>query len=259
MSEDLLIKKEVIIMAITIQVKDLQQGYGKTIVLKDINLTVHNGEILGLIGPSGAGKTTLVSTIMGMLTPQKGTVTVLGQQMPNRKLLAKIGYMAQTDALYSTLTARENLKFFGAMQGINNDTLKKQIPYAAGIVNLNDDLDKYVKDYSGGMKRRLSLAIALVSDPELLILDEPTVGIDPELRQQIWAELRKIAKQGKTILLTTHVMEDAEQSDQLMMIRNGVAIAQGAPDQLIKDFQVDTVEAVFLKAGRQQDENSRND
>ncbi|MCH4166017.1 MAG: ATP-binding cassette domain-containing protein, partial [Lentilactobacillus diolivorans] len=131
-------------MAITIQVKDLQQGYGKTIVLKDINLTVHNGEILGLIGPSGAGKTTLVSTIMGMLTPQKGTVTVLGQQMPNRKLLAKIGYMAQTDALYSTLTARENLKFFGAMQGINNDTLKKQIPYAAGIVNLNDDLDKYV-------------------------------------------------------------------------------------------------------------------
>lgn len=259
MSEDLLIKKEVIIMAITIQVKDLQQGYGKTIVLKDINLTVHNGEILGLIGPSGAGKTTLVSTIMGMLTPQKGTVTVLGQQMPNRKLLAKIGYMAQTDALYSTLTARENLKFFGAMQGISNDALKKQIPYAAGIVNLNSDLDKYVKDYSGGMKRRLSLAIALVSDPELLILDEPTVGIDPELRQQIWAELNKIAKQGKTILLTTHVMEDAEQSDQLMMIRNGVAIAQGAPDQLIKDFQVDTVEAVFLKAGRQQDENSRND
>ncbi|GAF35838.1 ABC transporter, ATP-binding protein [Lentilactobacillus farraginis DSM 18382 = JCM 14108] len=98
-------------MSITIQVSDLQQGYGRTIVLKDINLTVHNGEILGLIGPSGAGKTTLVSTIMGMLRPQKGNVTVLGQPMPNRQLLGKIGYMAQTDALYSALTARENLNF----------------------------------------------------------------------------------------------------------------------------------------------------
>ncbi|WP_404803322.1 ABC transporter ATP-binding protein [Lentilactobacillus hilgardii] len=243
-------------MATTIQVSNLKQGYGKTIVLEDINLTVHNGEILGLIGPSGAGKTTLVSTIMGMLRPQEGTVTVLGQKMPNRKLLAKIGYMAQTDALYSALTARENLKFFGAMQGLGSADLKKQIPYAAGIVNLNPDLDKYVKDYSGGMKRRLSLAIALVSNPDLLILDEPTVGIDPELRQQIWAELHNIAKEGKTILLTTHVMEDAEQSDQLMMIRNGIAIAQGTPDQLIKDYQVKTVEDVFLKAGRQQDAHS---
>ncbi|EHL97418.1 nodulation ATP-binding protein I family protein [Lentilactobacillus parafarraginis F0439] len=250
---------EVLKMAITIQVSNLQQGYGKTIVLKNINLTVHNGEILGLIGPSGAGKTTLVSTIMGMLTPQKGTVTVMGQRMPNRKLLAKIGYMAQTDALYSTLTARENLNFFGSMQGIASDKLKTQIPYAANIVNLVPDLDKYVKDYSGGMKRRLSLAIALVSDPELLILDEPTVGIDPELRQQIWAELHNIADEGKTILLTTHVMEDAEQSDQLMMIRNGAAIAQGTPDQLVKDYQVKTVEEVFLKAGRMQDENNRND
>lgn len=243
-------------MATTIQVSNLKQGYGKAIVLEDINLTVHNGEILGLIGPSGAGKTTLVSTIMGMLRPQEGTVTVLGQKMPNRKLLGKIGYMAQTDALYSALTARENLKFFGAMQGLGSADLKKQIPYAAGIVNLNPDLDKYVKDYSGGMKRRLSLAIALVSNPDLLILDEPTVGIDPELRQQIWAELHNIAKEGKTILLTTHVMEDAEQSDQLMMIRNGIAIAQGTPDQLIKDYQVKTVEDVFLKAGRQQDAHS---
>lgn len=246
-------------MSITIQVSDLQQGYGRTIVLKDINLTVHNGEILGLIGPSGAGKTTLVSTIMGMLRPQKGNVTVLGQPMPNRQLLGKIGYMAQTDALYSALTARENLNFFGVMQGIRAKPLKKRISYAAGIVNLTADLDKFVKDYSGGMKRRLSLAIALVSNPELLILDEPTVGIDPELRQQIWHELHRIAQTGKTILLTTHVMEDAEQSDQLMMIRKGAAIAQGTPAQLIKDYHVKTVEDVFLKAGRNQDAHITND
>ena len=245
-------------MPITIKVSNLNQGYGKNIVLHDINLSVKSGEILGLIGPSGAGKTRLVSTIMGMLTPKKGEVFVLGKKMPNRKILGKIGYMAQTDALYTTLTARENLNFFGSMQGISKTNLKKTIPQAAGIVNLNADLDKYVKDYSGGMKRRLSLAIALVSDPEILVLDEPTVGIDPELRQQILQELHQEAKQGKTILLTTHVMEDAEQSDQLMMIRNGVAIAQGTPGQLIKDYHVNTVEEVFLKAGRLQDENSSN-
>ncbi|WP_133278293.1 ABC transporter ATP-binding protein [Secundilactobacillus malefermentans] len=243
----------------TILVKDLQQGYGKTIVLKDINLTVSAGEILALIGPSGSGKTTLVNTIMGMLKPHQGEVTVLNQSMPNRKLLAKIGFMAQTDALYDTLTARENLTFFGQMMGVKRDDLKKQIKYATDIVNLGPHLNKYVGSYSGGMKRRLSLAISLISDPELLILDEPTVGIDPELRQQIWTELHKTAKAGKTILLTTHVMEDAEQADQIMMIRRGEAIAQGTPDSLISEFGVSSVEEAFLKAGRQQDENLSND
>ncbi|GAB6092830.1 hypothetical protein JCM31185_18140 [Furfurilactobacillus curtus] len=179
--------------------------------------------------------------------------------MPNRLLLAKIGYMAQTDALYGALTARENLNFFGAMQGVNPDELKRQIPHAAEVVNLQRDLDKRVDDYSGGMKRRLSLAIALISSPELLILDEPTVGIDPELRQQIWQELHRLAKTGITILLTTHVMEDAEEADALMMIRNGEAIAQGTPQELIKSYGVDTVEEAFLKAGREQDAHTSND
>ncbi|WP_421017161.1 ABC transporter ATP-binding protein [Furfurilactobacillus cerevisiae] len=246
-------------MTEVIKVANLKQGYGKRIILNDINLDINNGDILGLIGPSGAGKTTLVSTIMGMLKPKQGTVTVLDTPMPNRKLLGRIGYMAQTDALYSVLTARENLTFFGEMQGMSRAELKKQIPYAAGIVNLNDDLDQYVKDYSGGMKRRLSLAIALLADPELLILDEPTVGIDPELRQQIWKELHRLADEGKTILLTTHVMEDAEQSSYLMMIRGGRAIAQGTPDDLISQYHVNSVEEVFLQAGRDQDAHTSND
>lgn len=246
-------------MTETIQVHDLQQGYGKTIVLRDINLTVASGEILALIGPSGAGKTTLISTIMGMLKPKQGSVMVLDTAMPNRQILAQIGYMAQTDALYDVLTARENLDFFGTMQGVTKAQMAERIPHAAGVVNLDDDLDKYVKDYSGGMKRRLSLAIALISDPPLLILDEPTVGIDPELRQQIWQELHKIAGEGKTILLTTHVMEDAEEADHVMMIRNGEAIAQGTPAELTKQYHVATIEEVFLQAGRDQDAHRRND
>lgn len=246
-------------MGETIQVKDLAQGYGKNIVISDINLSVKSGEILGLIGPSGAGKTTLINSIMGMLKPKQGSVTVLGESMPNRKILAKIGFMAQADALYETLTARENLTFFGQMQGMSQKNLPAQIKYATTVVNLNEDLDKHVNDYSGGVKRRLSLAIALVADPEILILDEPTVGIDPELRQQIWQELHRLGKEGKTILLTTHVMDDAEESDSLLMIRNGVAIAQGQPDRLIKEFKVKSVEEVFLKAGRQQDAHTGND
>ncbi|WEV57419.1 ABC transporter ATP-binding protein [Ligilactobacillus acidipiscis] len=246
-------------MGETIQVKDLAQGYGKNIVISDINLSVKSGEILGLIGPSGAGKTTLINSIMGMLKPKQGSVTVLGESMPNRKILARIGFMAQADALYETLTARENLIFFGQMQGMNQKDLPAQIEYATKVVNLDEGLDKHVSDYSGGMKRRLSLAIALVADPEILILDEPTVGIDPELRQQIWQELHRLGKEGKTILLTTHVMDDAEESDSLLMIRNGVAIAQGQPDRLIKEFKVKSVEEVFLKAGRQQDAYTGND
>lgn len=242
----------------TITVTDLQQGYGKTIVLKDINLQVEAGEILALIGPSGAGKTTLVSTIMRMLKPKHGAVMVLNQKMPCREILAKIGYMAQTDALYDELTAQENLNFFGSMQGINKKSQQERIAHAAAVVNLTTDLNKQVKNYSGGMKRRLSLAIALISDPPLLILDEPTVGIDPELRQQIWQELHQMAATGKTILLTTHVMEDAEEADQVMMIRDGEAIAQGTPAELIEQYQVDSIEAVFLQAGRDQDAHRRN-
>lgn len=246
-------------MTTTIQVTDLKQGYGETVVLKDINLQVTDGEILALIGPSGAGKTTLVSTIMGMLRPKAGSVKVLNTPVPNRALLASIGYMAQTDALYTTLTAQENLDFFGTMQGVSKNVLPARIQHAAGVVNLENDLGKYVGDYSGGMKRRLSLAIALLADPPLLILDEPTVGIDPELRQQIWQELHRLAKAGKTILLTTHVMEDAEEADHVMMIRGGLAIAQGTPASLLARYHKQSIEEVFLQAGRDQDAHTRND
>lgn len=237
----------------TIQVTHLVQGYATTTVLNDINLETNPGDIVALIGPSGAGKTTLIKTIMGMLRPKSGRVSVFDQAMPNRALLAHIGFMAQTDALYTDLTGRENLNFFGAMQDASRSALQAQLAHAATVVALTPDLDRRVSTYSGGMKRRLSLAIALLNDPPLLILDEPTVGIDPELRRQIWTELHTMASAGKTILLTTHVMEDAEEATQLLMIRDGAAIAQGSPTALMATYHVQSIEEVFLAAGRQQD------
>lgn len=238
----------------TIVVENLVQGYGKKTIIKDINLTLQKSEIVALIGPSGAGKTTLISTIMGMIAPKFGNVKVLGQSMPNRLLLQKIGFMAQTDALYQDLTGLENLEFFGKLQGLNKQKLTEQIQKSAKVVDLTDYLKMPVQDYSGGMKRRLSLAISLLSEPRILILDEPTVGIDPELRLQIWKELHRLANLGTTILLTTHVMEDADEADSLLMIRNGEAIAQGTPQELLAKYGLDNIEQVFLQAGRDQDE-----
>ncbi|MCD2256806.1 heme ABC exporter ATP-binding protein CcmA [Agrilactobacillus fermenti] len=235
------------------------QIYGQQVILKDINLQIAPGKIVALIGPSGAGKTTLVRAIMGMITPKAGRITVLNQKMPNRQVLGQIGYMAQTDALYETLTARENLQFFGKLQGLKQQQLNQKIAQAVAVVNLSADLNKQVKVFSGGMKRRLSLAIALVAQPQLLILDEPTVGIDPELRQQIWRALHQLAQAGKTILLTTHVMSDAAQADQILMIRAGKMIAQGTVQALEHKYQVTDLEAVFLAAGRAQDAHISND
>lgn len=245
-------------VANTIDVRDVAKKFGDNPVLKQISLQLPVGQIMGLIGPSGAGKTTLVKAILGMEKVDAGTTTVLGTPMPNRKVMQRIGYMAQSDALYEDLTARENIRFFAELMSVPKTKLAMAIDHVAQVVNLTDALDRRVSAYSGGMKRRLSLAIALVQDPELLILDEPTVGIDPDLRQQIWTELYQLKSQGKSILVTTHVMDEAERCDYLMLIREGIALAQGTPQQLEKDYAVTTIEQVFLKAGRLQDESHSN-
>lgn len=244
-------------MDAVVTVTHVDKSFNKHRILHDVNLTASTHEILGLIGPSGAGKTTIIKNIMGMEQPDDGEVTIFGNQMPNRQVLQRIGFMAQDDALYESLTGRENLKFFAQLFGVKKDQLKARIEYTAGVVNLNQDLGKRVSNYSGGMKRRLSLAISLIQDPDLLVLDEPTVGIDPELRRQIWDELRKYAKEGKSIIITTHVMEDAAECDELLMIREGHIITHGSPANLEKEYNVDNLEQVFLKAGKS-NANSHN-
>jgi ABC-2 type transport system ATP-binding protein len=239
-------------MSSTVVINDVSKSFGKRLVLNQINLTVKSGEIFGLIGPSGSGKTTLVKIIVGMDSPNQGDVQVLNTAVPNLKLLKRIGYMAQADALYSDLTGEENLAFFASLFKLKKEEQKKRIAYAAQLVNLTDDLDKKVQNYSGGMKRRLSLAVALIQDPEILILDEPTVGIDPELRRSIWAELYRLKTEGKTILVTTHVMDEAEKCDRLAMVRDGEIITSGSPAELKNQFGITSLEEVFLSAGGKQ-------
>lgn len=237
-------------MSHTIRIENLSKNYGRQQVLKDIDLTVGEGQIFGLIGPSGSGKTTLVKMIVGIDSPDRGTVTVMGARVPNLELLQDVGYMAQSDALYPELTGKENLVFFASLFGLKGAKLKERIAYVSKLVELDDALNKKVAAYSGGMKRRLSLAIALAHDPKLLILDEPTVGIDPELRQSVWQELLELMAQGKTIVLTTHVMDEAAKCEMIALVRDGGILASGSPDELKAKYGAADLEGVFLAAGR---------
>lgn len=212
-------------------------------------LNVHAGEIFGLLGPSGAGKTTLVRMIAGIDQASEGAVRVLGADMPELTTMKRIGFMAQSDALYGELTALENMQFFASIYGLRGKKKKERIDDMLELVNLADDRKKPVHQYSGGMKRRLSLAIALLHEPEVLILDEPTVGIDPVLRQSIWAELKQIQKRGTAIVVTTHIMDEAEKCGRLGMIRDGRLLAVGRPDELKSETKSQTLEQAFLHFG----------
>ena len=227
-----------------IEIEKLSKSFGEQKVLDKIDFNLESGEIVGLIGPSGSGKSTLIKTMLGMEKADEGEALILDYKMPKREILSNIGYMAQSDALYEMLTGYENLEFFGKMKGVPSDKLKKEIEYIAEIVDLTDDLKKLVSNYSGGMKRRLSLAIALIGSPELLILDEPTVGIDPSLRKNIWKELFKQRDNGVGILVTTHVMDEAELTDKVGLLLNGDIIDFDTPQQLKVKNNVKTIEEV---------------
>lgn len=234
----------------TILANGLSKAFGDKIVLNNIDFATEQGKIYGMIGPSGSGKTTFIKMLVGMEKPDSGSVHVLNTQMPNLEILQRIGYMAQSDALYPTLTGEENLQFFASIFKLNKHEQKERIAYTTKLVNLTADLQKKVSTYSGGMKRRLSLAIALIQNPEVLILDEPTVGIDPALRFHLWNELIRLKEEGKTILITTHVMDEANRCDFVSMLRDGSIIAHGSPQGLKNQFHVETLDEVFLYAGR---------
>ncbi|WP_217586441.1 ABC transporter ATP-binding protein [Lentibacillus saliphilus] len=237
-----------------IELSDIQHYYKQEQVLRNVALEIPKGQLFGLLGPSGSGKTTLVKIMIGLLEPKKGEVLVNQVPMPSLEAMQHIGYMAQSDALYNELTARENLDFFASLYKMKKKDRSKRIEEVAAMVDLTKHLDKTVEHFSGGMKRRMSLAVALIHEPDLLILDEPTVGIDPVLRDSIWSDLKKLQQQGTTIVITTHVMDEAEKCNQLGLLRDGYIIAQGSPDELRKQSETSTLEAAFLYYGQQKSE-----
>jgi ABC-2 type transport system ATP-binding protein len=234
---------------IIVSTQHVSKVFGKQEVLKDIHLDIYSGEIFGLLGPSGAGKSTLVKQLVGLDTPSTGEHFIFQSKMPSLAIIEKIGYMAQSDALYGELSALENLEFFASIYGLTGKPRQTRIQEVMKIVELTEDLPKLVSNYSGGMKRRLSLAIALLHEPKLLILDEPTVGIDPVLRQSIWKAFYELKRNGTTIVVTTHVMDEAEKCDRLGLIRNGQLIAVGTPSELKMKTASETIEAAFLHYG----------
>lgn len=232
-----------------INVNNVEQAFGKKIILQDVNFSMKEGEIVGLLGPSGSGKTTLIKTLIGMMRPSKGQIYVLGIEQPSLEPMKDIGYMAQSDALYEELTAQANLAYFGRLYGLKGTNLKKRIQECLTLVNLDTELKKSVQNYSGGMKRRLSLAISLIHQPKLIFLDEPTVGIDPALKRIFWREFQSLRNQGNSFLVSTHVMDEAERCDRILIVKDGQLFEAGTPENLIKAYG--SIDEAFMKVGEE--------
>jgi ABC-2 type transport system ATP-binding protein len=215
-----------------IEVNAVSKRYGQQTVLDHISLSVPRGEIFGLLGPSGAGKTTLIRLITGAEACDEGVVTVAGERSPSFKTLRHLGYMPQNDGLYTEVSGADNLAFFGGLFGLRGAALRRAIAAKLDLVGLTADAGKLVQHYSGGMKKRLSLAAALLHDPPLLILDEPTVGIDPLLRRRLWLEFARQRSAGVTLVVTTHVMDEIANCDRAALINNGRLLACGPIDAL---------------------------
>ena len=230
-----------------VNIQNVDRSFGKKSILKNITLSIKKGEIFGILGPSGSGKTTLIKLIAGIDQSSKGDVTVFQLSMPNFTVLPQIGYMGQSDALYIDLSGYDNLAFFGALYGLKGKKLKNRIQEVASIVGLDEALKKEVNQYSGGMKKRLSLAIAILHKPSLLILDEPTVGIDPVLRKQIWKQFTEMKEQGTTIIITTHIMEEAEKCERIGLIREGELIALDTIENLKAKTTSGKIEELYFE------------
>ncbi|WP_425336185.1 nodulation factor ABC transporter ATP-binding protein NodI [Sinorhizobium numidicum] len=223
---------------VAIDLAGVKKSYGDRSVVDGLSFTVAAGECFGLLGPNGAGKSTITRMILGMTTPDAGEITVLGVPVPARARLARmgIGVVPQFDNLDLEFTVRENLLVFGRYFRMSTHEIEAIIPSLLEFARLESKADARVVDLSGGMKRRLTLARALINDPQLLILDEPTTGLDPHARHLIWERLRSLLARGKTILLTTHIMEEAERlCDRLCVLEEGRKIAEGRPHVLIDE------------------------
>ncbi len=224
--------------------RGLVKTYGSIRAVDGVDIALPPGRIYGLLGPNGAGKTTLIRLLVGLARPTSGEAYVLGRRVPSREMLASIGYMTQADGIYPELSVWENIRFFAALYG-NFD--RERLMDALRIVELDGRAGTPVLQLSGGMRRRLSLACALVHRPPVVVLDEPTVGIDPALRVQFWRHFRSLSAEGATLLVSSHVMDEADRCDELLFIRGGKVIARGSGEELRRRAGTADLEEAFLR------------
>ena len=231
-----------------ITINGLCKSFDKKIVLDHIDLSVEQGEMLCLLGPSGAGKTTLIRSIIGAIVINEGRVAIDEVTVPNRLLMHKIGYMPQEDALYNDITGLGNLEFFGGLYGMKGKMLRARCEELLKMMNLYEDRNKMVANYSGGMKKRLSLAAALLHSPKYLLLDEPTVGIDPILRKTIWDKFEELRAGGCCLVISTHVMDEAAKCPRCALIYGGKVIFDDKTENLIAKTKTGSIEELYFMA-----------
>lgn len=229
----------------------MTKKFGKFTAVSSLDLTVDEGECYGLIGPNGSGKTTTIKILCGLIRATSGTAEVLGEKIPCRSVLRDIGYMPQETAVYLDNTVHENLFLFGEIHGLSKKRIMEREAELLEFVDLSGWRNSLASTLSGGMKHRLSLACTLIHEPRFLFLDEPTVGVDPELRETFWNYFEEMGKNGITVVITTHYMDEANHCSKVGLIRQGKIIAEGKPDAFKKKTGTESLEDAYLiLAGR---------
>jgi ABC-2 type transport system ATP-binding protein len=226
-----------------IEIRDLRVVRAGNVVLPGLSAEAAAGSVTGLLGPSGSGKSTLIRAIVGVQIVAGGTVLVLGEPAGSAQLRRRVAYVTQAPSVYADLTVRENLRYFARVLGLPRERVEDPIT----TVGLEDEADRVVQKLSGGQRARASLATALLGEPEVLVLDEPTVGQDPVLRRDLWNSFHSLADDGATLLVSSHVMDEADRCDQLLLLRGGEILATGTPDELRERTGTRDLDNAFLK------------
>ena len=235
-------------MSVAIEVQGLTKKFGNHLAVNNVSFHVRSGEIFGFLGPNGSGKSTIIRMICGIITPSAGTGTVLGYDINKEaeKIKQNIGYMSQKFSLYEELTVIENLEFYAGIYGLDASATKKRMSEIIELANLEGREHFQARTLSGGWKQRLALGCALLHEPPLLFLDEPTAGVDPVSRRIFWEIIKHLSKNGITVFVTTHYMDEAELCDTIGFINTGILSGFGSPDQLKERYGYDSLEDVFI-------------